>query len=1271
MNRIYKVVWSQVRQCCVVVSELAKSHQKAAVRGAAILAVSGLTISGIGAAWAAPAENRAGEGSGIALGEGSKAPKSENVAIGKGAEVKYSNGVSDSTGDVALGSGAVIDNYASQGGSIAIGKNAAIANMTGKQESLFALGQTGYHKGNLLGSIQIPDHPENVAGSIAIGDNTYARTGSIMIGSHNYRGLLGDQEIDTSKTSKYGININATTLGTNSFNQGAFSSVAGAYSIISGKYTGSAFSSYGAQNFGATIAGSLNSIESAKSSNPYSGIANSIVGTANRASNSNGSLIFGAGNEVTNSITQISAPSTGGDSAQALQQNLMDAIRDSKSGGATLVIGGGNKADYTQKTQIVGVNNEVTGTKESVAAYNLVDGFQTKVSNSSHVYAIGSDNLVKDSKNLQLLGDNRTAAGADGSLILGSADAGTPLTTDKKNVTILGYNANATADGSVALGYGSIAHREAGRAGLDMSVLTNGKAGSFSADTSPVWKATAAAVSVGNIVKAGDGSVAAGSVTRQITGVAAGSEDYDAVNVAQLRQVVSKMHFYTVNEGDKVTITDEIKEQLNKENDGAKKDYGMAAGYMTFSNGVASTVGGSFSSITTAKAETEAEKENVKYQGSGALSYGTYNYNRNTNAAQKTAGVANSLVGQNNLAENSNAAVIYGSANRVSNSYRHIDMDEIDSIINDGNPQTNTPDQITAKLQKTIADEKTGGMLTIVGSANTADRAYMTQIHGVSNTVKGTETTDEKQATIHNYVGGFFNTLQDGKNNYIIGTHNTVTGSGDSSTNTSNVVIGDNHKITNGSHNVIIGSEEAKETPAVRHGIRMLAATTANEKSSSRVVRVGYNAQAEYDDSVALGASSVASTGSDVQGYDPLTKAVSQSDDKTWKSSWAAVSVGDGTHTRQITNLSAGFNDTDAVNVAQLKRVVDMPVHIYSGGAIKDSTYTAGTKVTPELSIGNLQFDFGDGLKAQTVGGKGDQRVLVTLDKETLKDDPDFKGPKGEKGDTGAQGIPGVRGEKGDKGDQGDVGPQGPAGKDGKDGGVGTVAGDGKNITVTNRETDPGKPADYKVSLNKEITVDKVTAGKTAVSTDGVTIAGGPSMTKDGLDAGSKKITNVAAGTEDTDGVNYGQLKGVANRVEENTQNINQANGRISNLDSRLNKVGAGAAALAALHPQDFNPDDKWDFAVGFGNYRDASAMALGAFYRPDDRTMFSVAGNFGNGENMINAGLSFKLGKSSPYAGMDRQAMIHRLASQDRELEAQNQRIAKLEQLVAQLLAK
>ena len=282
MNRIYKVIYSKAHQCYIVVSELAKRNHKssqpsidhstpALARIIALALTAGALTWGStpGISWAA--ENTAGSGAGVAIGTGSNAPKAENVAIGKGATIKYSNGASKSTGDVAVGSGAFIDNYASQGGSIAIGKNAIVNNMTGNQESLFALGQTQYHSGD-RSTIQIPNNPENVAGSIAIGDNTYARTGSIMIGSHNYRGRIGDQNVDTSKTKDYGININATTLGTNSFNQGAFSSVTGAYSIISGKYNGSGFSSYGVQNFGATITGSLNSIESATSFNPYSSL---------------------------------------------------------------------------------------------------------------------------------------------------------------------------------------------------------------------------------------------------------------------------------------------------------------------------------------------------------------------------------------------------------------------------------------------------------------------------------------------------------------------------------------------------------------------------------------------------------------------------------------------------------------------------------------------------------------------------------------------------------------------------------------------------------------------------------------------------------------------------------------------------------------------------------------------------------------------------------------------------------------------------------------
>ena len=546
MNKIYKIVWSKAKHAYVVTSEVARSHTKSASGKAVKAALAAAVGMGVlmGGYAADAADTATGSGSGVAYGTGSSAPKEENVAVGKGATIKYSNGASAATGDVAVGSDAVIDNYASQGGSIAIGKNAKIENMTGKQESLFALGQTTYHSGNFWGTLQIPDNPENVAGSIAIGDNTYARTGSIMIGSHNYRGDIGDQSVDTSKTKDYGVNINATTLGTNSFNQGAFSTVNGAYSIISGKYDGSGFSTYAGQNFGATITGSLNSIESATASSRYSGVANSIVGTANRTFNSNGSLIFGAGNEITNSVKNISAPTDGGASAKDLADTLRSAVRNSESGGATLAIGGGNKADYTQKTSIIGVNNTVTGTSGSPSTFNSITGYNNTATNVKHVSVIGSDNNVTNTNGAVVFGDKRTLTGANGSVVIGSSQNGT--STSVKNAVAIGSEANVTKEGGVALGAGSVASVDKGAAGYDPGTGTN------STDTSSVWKSTQAAVSVGDTSK---------NITRQITGVAAGTEDTDAVNVAQLKKVAAKAaeeaaKHTTVTAGDYVNVTE-------------------------------------------------------------------------------------------------------------------------------------------------------------------------------------------------------------------------------------------------------------------------------------------------------------------------------------------------------------------------------------------------------------------------------------------------------------------------------------------------------------------------------------------------------------------------------------------------------------------------------------------------------------------------------------------------------------------------------------------
>ena len=544
MNKIYKIVWSKAKHAYVVTSEVARSHTKSASGKAVKAALAAAVGMGVlmGGYAADAADTTPGAGNGVAYGTGSSAPKAENVAIGQGASIGYSNGASAATGDVAVGSGAVINNYASQGGSIAIGKNAKVENMAGGGEASFAFGQTTF-SGSWLSSARIPADPTKVVGSVAIGDNTFARTGSTMIGSHNYKGALGDTTVDSASTRTDALNVYATTIGANSFSNGAFTTSTGAYNIISSDYNGGRMANP-VKGLGATINGALNSIES-KNGDYYSGIANTVSGVANRTSNSNGSLIYGAGNEITNSITSLfGVPSNSGSSAKEFADKLRTAITDSESGGATLAIGGGNKADYTQKTSIIGVNNKVLGSSGAVSTYNSITGFKNTAKNINHVSVIGSENEVEDTDDALVLGNKRKLSQAGGSVILGSGDD--PITTSVSDAVSIGHNANVTVSGGVALGYRSIASTDRGITGYDPSIQGP------SAETSSTWQATEAAVSVGD---------AANHVTRQITGVAAGTEDTDAVNVAQLKKVAAKAaeeaaKHTTVTAGDYVNVTE-------------------------------------------------------------------------------------------------------------------------------------------------------------------------------------------------------------------------------------------------------------------------------------------------------------------------------------------------------------------------------------------------------------------------------------------------------------------------------------------------------------------------------------------------------------------------------------------------------------------------------------------------------------------------------------------------------------------------------------------
>ena len=462
------------------------------------------------------ADNVAGAGSGVAIGTGSSAQKDGVVAIGKGAHTNYAggSGYANINGDVVIGENATTHSYYDQSGSVAIGKNAYVENTIGQQDKFFAFDQTTF---NRWGFGSLPQKPDKVVTGVAIGDNTYVRSGGTMIGSHNYRGKIGDITVNTdtyTEKRKAGLGVYSTTIGTNSFTNGTVATTTGALNVISSNYDGTNSDTAGVKNFGATINGSLNSIESATAANSYSGIGNAVVGTANRTYNSNGSLIFGAGNEITNSITDIDAdaitPSAfgGPSSVTKLSETVRNLVKDNKSGGSTLAIGGGNKADYTQLTSMTGVNNTVTGTAGNVAKLNNVTGYNNTITNASNNIVMGNDHVIT--------ADNTIAIGG-----LSSSE-----TRSVANTTTIGYDAKASVEGGVALGYKSNATVDKGAAGYDISTKA------ASTDTSSTWKATASAVSVGDV---------ANDVTRQITSVAAGTNDTDAVNVAQLKKVETKI----------------------------------------------------------------------------------------------------------------------------------------------------------------------------------------------------------------------------------------------------------------------------------------------------------------------------------------------------------------------------------------------------------------------------------------------------------------------------------------------------------------------------------------------------------------------------------------------------------------------------------------------------------------------------------------------------------------------------------------------------------
>ena len=1220
MNHIYKVIWSRVKNSYVVVSEIAGTARKSGrVRVskntlAAVLAaflLTGISVSPVSAVL--DGVNTFVE------------PGNQNIKIGNDIDLRNN---STKNGAIAIGDHAQIDDYVMQEGSIAIGKNAFVENMYGRQEKNFKFGQSNEKKW---------------ASSVAIGQNSYARSGSVMIGDHKYIGKLGDVEVDGSDVQKVksrNVNINATTVGANSYNQGAFSSVTGTYSIISGKYNGSNWSSYAGQNFGATITGSLNSIESATSSSAYSGVANSIVGTANRTANSNGSLIFGAGNEITNSISSISAPSTGGDSAQALQKSLMTAVKNSNSGGATLAIGGGNTADWTQLSQIIGVNNTLKGTSGAISKFNMIDGYKNTVTKAEHVSVIGSENTVENSKSQTVIGDSNKITNRNAGTVSGHQEERTKNVSD----LVIGKGNDISGNDHYMKGYESLTvignNNEMVNPGAGIVIGDNQKVGAIKE------------------------SVVIGSMTPE--------EKADSDIQQKHASVVVGYHAQSGTR------------------DGGGMNVALGHGAKAY---------GWQETVTGIKSIVEAGSG---YDGYLASVYGGLNTVA-SNKADQNDGMANTVVGTLNKTEGANGALVFGAGNSVTHSFGTAPTDENGNSMNgywgntilfEGQGYAGGTGQLSHdELRKAmgLAMSTGGGSVVTMGNGNTSDYAVHSQIIGSGNILTGTANTP----SINNTINGYGNTGRNVERVSMMGTGNNISGS------TADVVIGDYHHMDGGKNNVILGSMATeKKTVEKTYTMKDASGNVILEKkykvmenvpikshtaNISNAVMLGYNTDVEKDGGVALGADSVASVDKGAAGYDPSTDMASADTSATWKATAAAVSVGKAATptsaavTRQITNVAAGTQDTDAVNVAQLKKAVagaadgnDTLVSGSNGLSLSGKTLsmsvkdTAGNEVKGSVDLSSVADGndklVNDNNALSLNGNKLSMSVKDTAGNE-VKGSVDLSAIAGQIDTNTTYTMSGAQNADNTttitlKGSDGKENKVTVATKDTKN----TVKA-GENVTLaTDANTFGG--TEYTVNVKADGKVEngntKIVSGNTVYHETHVKNDGNY-VKKENSAGDNLTILDKQVGKNTTNITNLGNT-------------INNLNGKLGTLDNRISKVGAGAAALAALHPLDFDPHDKWDIAAGFGNYRNASAAAVGLFYRPNERTMMSLGWTMGDDRNMLNAGISVKLGRGDVYTRYSKVEMANQikdLKEKNDKMQAENKEMrSELDELKAQVAA-
>ena len=823
--------------------------------------------------------------------------------------------------------------------------------------------------------------------------------------------------------------------------------------------------------------------------------------------------------------------------------------------------------------------------------------------------------------------------------------------------TAVGLLSKASATGSVALGISSVADREAGRQGYHP---VSGQM----VDTSPAWQSSWGAISVGAGASQDENSKPIPQQTRQIINLAAGTEDTDAVNVAQLK--AAQTHFYSVNSTDATAG--------NYNNDGAKGKNALAAGVGALATGDNSVAIG-----TNAKAQNDAlavgESANAGNNGIAIGMHANAGYGQNM-ALGYYASVANGV--------SNSTALGYGSQVTKRDILQSDGSDGVVSVgksVGQSGEKGMTRRIINVKAGVNDTDAVNVSQLKQRAQAATTEVAAGTNIASVTKNDKTADghtiyTVNAKGTTVSGDDNfNITSKTYDATNvtDYAISLKNTITiGSG---TGTHPITINGTDGVVSGLTNTTWdkNADYSKSTKAATEAQLQRAMKDAQEAAEANDtdthVKAGTYAVTTVKDAAGKDTQGVAldvvdKTGTSV-GKVTITDVAKASDvgDVSQLSKEVQNTEGSTTVVDAINNVNTKVNTVDnkvgdlnysstnyvksGDNVTTSISNLDKAIHDATTEAGKHSTVSAGNniKVTPDTTDGKTDYkvSLSDDINVNSVTAK-----TVTTDNLTVNKSATI-------------GKVTINAD-----DKGTIG------------GLTNKTWDAKNITSGQAATEDQLQAATKNAVNydgdssKTITLRENTTIKNVANT---TIEQG---SKDAVNAGT--VYNETRVKQDGKYVKASNTAGenlsvLDNQVASNSSNITNLNGRVNNLDSKVNKVGAGAAALAALHPLDFDPEDKWDFAVGYGNYRDANSVAVGAFYRPDEDTMFSVGTNFGNGENMINAGVSFKFGpkgKSQVRPGSTQEITELRatVARQDDQLKKQDSEIKELKAMVQQLLA-